>query len=428
MMANERSGGKTRRPELLMPAGSLEVLKTAVHYGADAVYLGGPAFGLRAKAHNFSLDEMAEGIDFAHAHGVRVHVTVNIVAHNRDLPGVREYLGALREIRPDALIISDPGIFALAGEIAPEIERHISTQTSCSNAASFNFWYGLGARRVVAARELSVAELAEIRRAISEDREIECFVHGAMCMAISGRCLISAYLTGRSANAGACTHPCRWEYALVEKTRPGEYFPVEEDGRGTYLFNSRDLCMIDHLDDLMDAGVNSFKVEGRMKTALYVATVARAYRHAIDDLCADRDQHQQNRAHYVEEVSKGTIRAYTTGFYYGNPGAEGQIYGSNTYLQNYIYLGIVRDPQPDGTIHLIQKNKFCTGDKIEILRPNGTDVRAEVLSIRGEDGILRDSAPHPGEKLTVQLSAPAGAQDVLRKKAPEAPDLPSAAE
>lgn len=411
-----------RRPELLMPAGSPEVLKTAIHYGADAVYLGGEAFGLRAKAHNFTLDEMAEGIAYAHARGVKIHVTVNIVAHDRDLDGLRRYLAELREIGPDALIISDPGVFALAGEICPEIERHISTQSSCSNAAAFNFWYGLGAKRVVAARELSVRELAGIRRQIPADREIECFVHGAMCMAVSGRCLISAFLTGRSANSGACTHPCRWQYSLVEQTRPGEYFPVTEDERGTYLFNSKDLCMIDHLDDLAEAGVNSFKVEGRMKTALYVATAARAYRKAIDDLAESPDKYRSNLKLYRDMVSKGTIREYTTGFYYGNPGAEGQIYGSNTYIQNYIYLGIVRNPRPDGTISLEQKNKFRVGDEIEILRPDGTDVPAKVLSILGGDGRPAESAPHPKEKLTVRLSAPAGELDVLRMKAPEDPD------
>ena len=272
-----------KKPELLIPASSLEVLKTAVIFGADAVYIGGDAFGLRAKAKNFSKEEMKEGISFAHEHGVKVHVTVNILAHNYDLDGVETYLHELKELGPDALIIADPGIFMKARRICPEIDIHVSTQANNTNYETYNFWHDLGAKRVVAARELSMNEIKEIKEKIPEDLEMECFIHGAMCISYSGRCLLSNYFTGRDANHGACTHPCRWKYAVVEEKRPGEYLPVYENDRGTYIFNSKDLCMIEHIPELVDAGVDSCKIEGRMKTALYVATVARTYRKAIDD-------------------------------------------------------------------------------------------------------------------------------------------------
>ena len=277
-----------KKPELLIPASSLEVLKTAVIFGADAVYIGGEAFGLRAKAKNFSPEEMAEGIAFAHEHGVRVHVTANILAHNYDLEGARAYFHELRELKPDALIIADPGMFTLAKEICPEIDIHISTQANNTNYMTYQFWYRQGAKRVVSARELSLQEIAEIRRNIPDDLEIESFIHGAMCISYSGRCLLSSYFTGRDANHGACTHPCRWKYAVVEEKRPGEYLPVYENERGTYIFNSKDLCMIEHIPEMIEAGIDSFKIEGRMKTALYVATVARTYRKAIDDYLGRR--------------------------------------------------------------------------------------------------------------------------------------------
>ena len=267
-----------KHPELLIPASSLEVLKTAVMFGADAVYIGGEAFGLRAKAKNFSMEEIREGIAFAHAHDVKVYITANILAHNGDLSGVRAYFEELKEIRPDALIISDPGVFMIAREVCPEIDIHISTQANNTNYGTYQFWHQLGARRVVTARELSMAELKEIREKAPADLEIETFIHGAMCISYSGRCLLSNYFTGRDANRGACTHPCRWKYAIVEETRPGEYMPVYENERGTYIFNSKDLCMIEHIPELIDSGIDSFKIEGRMKTALYVATVARTYR------------------------------------------------------------------------------------------------------------------------------------------------------
>lgn len=272
-----------RDVELLIPASNLEVLKVAVLYGADAVYIGGEMYGLRAKAKNFSMEDVKEGIEFAHKHGVKVYITANIVAHNEDLEGIRKYFEELKEIKPDALIISDPGVFMIAKEVCPDIDRHISTQANSTNYATYRFWYDQGASRVVSARELSLEEIKDIRAHIPDDMEIESFIHGAMCISHSGRCLLSNYFTGRNANSGECTHPCRWKYSVMEQTRPGEYMPVYENERGTYIFNSKDLNMIEYIDQILDAGIDSLKIEGRMKTALYVATVARTYRKAIDD-------------------------------------------------------------------------------------------------------------------------------------------------
>ena len=301
-----------RKTELLIPAGSLDVLKTAVIYGADAVYLGGEAFGLRAKAKNFTNEEIREGIAFAHERGVKVYITANIFAHNDDLPGVEEYFKELGEIGPDALIISDPGVFMTAKRILPEMEIHISTQANNTNYGTYQFWYGLGAKRVVSARELSLKEIREIRDHIPEDMEIESFIHGAMCISYSGRCLLSNYFTGRDANQGACTHPCRWKYSVVEETRPGEYMPVYENDRGTFIFNSKDLCMIEHVPEMIEAGIDSFKIEGRMKTALYVATVARTYRKAIDDYLESPEKYRENLV-----VPGGDRKMHLPGIYHG---------------------------------------------------------------------------------------------------------------
>ena len=316
--------------ELLIPANSLEVLKVAVEYGADAVYIGGEAFSLRAKAKNFSHEDMAEGIRYAHERGKKVYVTANILAHNYDLDAAREYFRELKELKPDALIISDPGMYTIAMEECPEIERHISTQANNTNYLTYRFWYNQGAKRVVSARELSLKEIKEIRDNIPEDMEIESFIHGAMCISYSGRCLLSNYFTGRDANRGACTHPCRWKYAVVEEQRPGEYLPVYENERGTYIFNSKDLCMIEYIPEMIEAGIDSFKIEGRMKTALYVATVARTYRMAIDDYLESPEKYRANLDRYRREISKCTYRQFTTGFYFGKPDSETQVYGSNT--------------------------------------------------------------------------------------------------
>ena len=409
-----RNSKRVGKPELLIPASSLEVLKTAVIFGADAVYIGGEAFGLRAKAKNFSHDDMAQGIAFAHEHQVRVYVTANILAHNDDLTGAAEYFKELKELKPDALIISDPGMFALAKEICPEIEIHISTQANNTNYGTYRFWWQQGAKRVVSARELSLKEIKQIRDHIPEDMEIETFIHGAMCISYSGRCLLSNYFTGRDANQGACTHPCRWKYAVVEEKRPGEYLPVYENERGTYIFNSKDLCMIEHIPDIVAAGIDSLKIEGRMKTALYVATVARTYRKAIDDWFDDPAKYESNMAWYKEEISKCTYRQFTTGFFYGKPNDEAQIYDSNTYINEYIYLGIVEEVSVDGKVRITQRNKFCVGDCIEIMKPDGKNVTVTVSAMETEDGIRIESCPHPQQALYVTLSEPAQQYDLLR--------------
>ena len=406
-----------RKPELLVPASSLEVLKTAVIFGADAVYIGGEAFGLRAKAKNFSMEDMKEGIAFAHEHGVKVYVTANILAHNRDLEGVEEYFRELKEVKPDALIIADPGVFEIAKRICPEIERHISTQANNTNYATYHFWHTLGAKRVVSARELSMQEIKEIRANIPEDLEIETFVHGAMCISYSGRCLLSSYFTGRDANQGACTHPCRWKYAVVEEKRPGEYLPVYENERGTYIFNSKDLCMIEHIPDLLDAGIDSFKIEGRMKTALYVATVARTYRKAIDDYLEDPKLYEEHMPWYRTQIASCTYRQFTTGFFYGRPDENTQIYDNNTYVKEYTYLGIVGEVDAEGRCRIEQRNKFSVGEQIEIMKPDGQNVEVTVKRILNEDGEEQESAPHSKQILHVELEGgSAEAYDILRRK------------
>ena len=409
-----------RRPELLIPASSLEVLKIAVIYGADAVYIGGEAFGLRAKAKNFSMEEMREGIRFAHDHEVKVYVTANILAHNDDLEGVREYFKELdsfaKEEKPDALIIADPGVFMIAKEVCPDIERHISTQANNTNYETYRFWYGLGAKRVVSARELSLNEIKELRANIPDDLEIETFIHGAMCISYSGRCLLSNYFTGRDANQGACTHPCRWKYSIVEETRPNEYMPVYENKRGTYIFNSKDLCMIEHIPELMESGIDSFKIEGRMKTALYVATVARTYRKAIDDYKVSPELYKKNLPWYLDQISNCTYRQFTTGFFFGKPSDEAQIYDNNTYLKEYTYLGIVGEQNEEGLYRIEQRNKFSVGEEIEIMKPDGENLTVTVKRIVDEDGADMESAPHPKQVLYIDLGHPLEKYDILRRK------------
>ena len=385
-------------------------------FGADAVYIGGEAFGLRAKAKNFSLEEMAEGIAFAHQRGVKVYVTANILAHNQDLEGVREYFQQLKELKPDALIISDPGVFTIAGEVCPEIERHISTQANNTNYGTYLFWHRQGASRVVSARELSLEEIREIREHIPPELEIETFVHGAMCISYSGRCLLSNFLTGRDANQGACTHPCRWKYSIMEETRPGEYFPVYENERGTFIFNSKDLCMIEHIPDLIRAGIDSFKIEGRMKTALYVATVARTYRKAIDDYFQDPKVYQEHMDWYRDQISNCTYRLFTTGFFYGKPGAEAQIYDSNTYVKEYTYLGIIGEPNERGFYRISQRNKFSVGETIEVMKPSGENIEVQVKGIYDQEGNAMESAPHPKQILYLDLGLKLEPFDLLRRQ------------
>lgn len=406
-----------KKPELLVPASSLEVLKTAVRYGADAVYIGGEVFGLRAKAKNFSLEEMKEGVEFAHRYNVKVYVTANILAHNSDIEPVKAYFNDLKKVKPDALIIADPAIFTIAKEMLPDMELHISTQANNTNYGTYNFWHSLGAKRVVSARELSISEIKDIRNHIPDDLEIETFVHGAMCISYSGRCLLSSFMAGRGANKGACTHPCRWKYAVVEESRPGQYMPVEENERGTYIFNSKDLCMIDHIPELVDAGIDSFKIEGRMKTALYVATVARTYRMAIDDYFENPKKYEENIPKYKTLISQCTYRQYTTGFFFGKPDETTQIYDCNVYERDYVYLGISGEPLEDGSFVIEQKNKFCVGDKIEIMKADGRDIEANVISITDQDGVAMESCPHPKQIITIKLDQVPEAGDILRMKA-----------
>lgn len=408
-----------KKPELLCPASSLEVLKIAVIYGADAVYIGGEAFGLRAKAKNFTLEEMKEGIDFAHERGVKVYVTANILAHNEDLEGVRKYFQELKEIKPDALIISDPGVFMIAKEVCPEIERHISTQANNTNFGTYQFWHAMGAKRVVSARELSLKELREIRDNIPDDMEIETFIHGAMCISYSGRCLLSNYFTGRDANQGACTHPCRWKYYIMEEKRPGEYLPVYENERGTYIFNSKDLCMIEHIPEMLETGVDSYKIEGRMKTALYVATVARTYRKAIDDYLESPEKYQANMPWYQEQISNCTYRQFTTGFFFGKTDENSQIYDNNTYVKEYTYLGIVGPQNEQGLYRIEQRNKFSVGETIEVMKPNGDNIEVVVRQILSEDGVPQESAPHSKQVLYIDLGQPLDMYDILRRKEEE---------
>ncbi|MBE5961568.1 MAG: U32 family peptidase [Lachnospiraceae bacterium] len=404
-----------KKPELLIPASNLEVLKTAVIYGADAVYIGGEMYGLRAKAKNFSKEDMIEGIKFAHEHGKKVYVTANITAHNRDLKGIEEYFKELKEIKPDAIIISDLGVFDIASEVCPEIERHISTQANSVNYRTYNFWKKLGASRVVSAREMSLAEITELRANIPADLEIETFIHGAMCIAYSGRCLLSNYFTGRDANLGACTHACRWKYHVVEETRPNEFLPVFENERGTYIFNSKDLCMIEYVPEIVKAGINSLKVEGRMKTALYVASVARTYRRAIDDFFESEEKYKANLDYYREEIAKCTYRQYTTGFFFDKPKADAQIYDNNTYIKNYTYLGTVRSVK-DGISELEQRNKFCVGDELEVMKPNGDNLMVTVKSIVDENGNQMESCPHPQQKIFVDFGVALEEYDIIRRK------------
>ena len=402
------------KPELLVPASSLEVLKTAVIFGADAVYIGGEAFGLRAKAKNFSLEDMKEGIAFAHERGVKVYVTANILAHNSDLKGAEEYFKELKEIGPDALIISDPGMFTIAQRVWPDVEIHISTQANNTNYETFLFWQRMGAKRVVSARELSIHEIRQIRDSIPDDLEIETFIHGAMCISYSGRCLLSNYFTGRDANHGACTHPCRWKYAVVEEKRPGEYLPVYENERGTYIFNSKDLCMIEYIPEIVKAGIDSLKIEGRMKTALYVATVARTYRKAIDDYFESEEKYRANMDWYKAEIAKCTYRQFTTGFFFGKPDETTQIYDSNTYINEYIYLGIVDTVTEDGLARFEQRNKFSVGEEIEFMKPDGSNVFTKVEKMYNEKMEEIESCPHPSEVTYVKCSEVPAKYDLLR--------------
>ncbi|MBO4396542.1 MAG: U32 family peptidase [Eubacterium sp.] len=403
------------KPELLAPSGSLEVLKTAFRYGADAVYIGGEQYGLRAKAKNFSDEDMREGIRYAHETGKKVYVTANITAHDRDLSGVREYFSLLSDIRPDALIISDPGVFMIAREICPDIDIHVSTQANSVNSLTCRFWKEQGAKRVVTARELSLNEIKDICDN-TLGLEIETFIHGAMCISHSGRCLLSHYFTGRDANLGACTHPCRWRYHITEETRPGEYLPVEENDRGTFIFNSKDLCMIEHIPELIRAGIDSFKIEGRMKTALYVASVVRAYRLAIDAFAEDgEDVWRSHLDYYLDEVKKCTYRQFTTGFFFGMTDHDSQIYDANTYEKGAVYLGQAERIDDEGFVWLTQKNKFSVGDTVTWMQVSGENTEMVVDQMIDENGERIESCPHPGQMFGIKCDADIPVGTILRK-------------
>ena len=405
-----------QRPELLAPAGSLEKLKFAFLYGADAVYIGGEAFSLREAAENFSMEEIGEGIQYAHDRGKKVYITANILPHNQDLHGFSHYIKQVAELGADAVIVSDLGLFSMVQEAAPELPIHISTQANNVNYASAQMWHKLGAKRVILARELSLAEIAEIRENTPEELELECFVHGAMCISYSGRCLLSNYMTGRDSNLGACAHPCRWKYYLMEEKRPGEYFPVEENDRGTFLFNSKDLCMIRHIPELIRAGITSFKIEGRVKSEYYVATITKAYRDAIDGYFA----HQPFQEQWAKELEKVSHREYTTGFFFGKPDANQQIYTTSSYKRIYDIVGIVeRYDENSGMLEVSQRNKFFVGDEIELLKPKGAFETIRVEKMLDEKGNQIESCPHAMQKIKIPCDIVCEPNTILRKKKKE---------
>ena len=369
-----------KKPELLAPAGDMEKLRMAVLYGADAVYLAGTSFGMRAFAGNFAPDELRAAVRFAHEHGVRVHVTVNTMPRGDELKALPEHLENLNDAGVDALIVADLGVFTLAGKYAPRCERHVSTQQSVANAACAQAWYDLGAKRVVLAREVTLQEIRAIRDQVSPELQLETFAHGAMCVSYSGRCLLSNYMTGRDSNRGECAQPCRYQYALMEEKRPGEYFPVFEDEKGTYIMNSRDMCMIDHLDDIMDAGVDCIKLEGRAKSEYYAAIVTGAYRHVIDEVWAGEPVDPVWR----DEVEHVSHRHYSTGFFYGAPG---QYTESARYLREWQVVAVVEDCDADGNATLSLRNKFSTGDEVEIVGPDCRPFPLTVPVMQDADGM-----------------------------------------
>ena len=403
-----------KKPELLAPAGDLEKLIMAVRYGADAVYVGGRKFGLRAAAGNFELAQMAEGIAYAHKYGAKVYVTVNIFAHNPHLEELPDYLRELREMGADAVLISDPGVFSIARQIVPDLPLHISTQANTTNWASVEFWKNHGAQRVVLARELSLHEIREIKDKVKI--ELEAFVHGAMCMSYSGRCLISSYLTGRSANLGECAQPCRWKYAQVEETRPGQYFPIEEDEQGSYVFNSMDLCMIEHIPAMLKSGIESLKIEGRMKSVYYVATVVSAYRRAIDCYLADPDGYSFDPA-WLIEIHKASHREFTTGFFLGRDSFKGESTESSGYRRDFDFVGVVKDYLPErGEALIEQRNKFSVGDVLEITGPNTPLFTQRVTGMMDKKGNILETAPHPKQVISMPVDSPVAPLDMLRRE------------
>ncbi len=406
-----------KKIEILAPAGDLEKLIFAVDYGADAVYFGGSGFSLRAAAGNFTLEEMQTGIAYAHEHGCRVYMTINIFAHNEDIEEFPPFMESIRDLDIDAFLVSDPGLIHMLRSLRPDAEIHLSTQANTTNYMTARFWYDNGVRRIVAAREMSLEELREFREKIPSDMEIEVFVHGAMCMSYSGRCLLSNFMVGRDANRGACAHPCRWKYSLVEEKRPGEYFPVEEDERGSYIFNSRDLCMIEHMPDLIEAGIASAKIEGRMKSIFYLASVLRVYRAAVDSYYLD-PEHFRFREQWLEELSKASHRHFTTGFFYGKPDQDSQNYESSAYIRDYTFVGIVKSYDPEtGIAEIEQRNHFRRGQILEIFGPGNTGFFQQTArDMKNEEGEAIEAAPHPQQTVFMPVDHPVRKNDMLRRK------------
>lgn len=404
------------RPELLAPAGNLEKLKMAIIYGADAVYIGGEAFSLRAYADNFTIEEMKEGIEYAHSLGKKVYVTANIIPHNRDIEGIEEYLKEVAAMGADAVIVSDPGVMELVRNLTPEMDLHVSTQTNNVNWRTVEFWHKLGAKRVVLARELSLKEVREVRDRVAEELELELFIHGAMCISYSGRCLLSNYMTGRESNMGMCAHPCRWQYYLMEEQRPGEYYPVFENERGTYIFNSKDLCMVEHIPEILESGVTSLKIEGRMKSSYYVATVVKVYREAIDRYLNSPDSYNFNKS-WLDEISKASNRDYTTGFYFNKPGPEEHRYESSTYFREYDFVGLVLDYDNESQTAVVeQRNKIFLGDDVEVVPPKGEYFIQKVEWMKNDAGEAIESAPHAQMIVEMPMARPVEKFTIIRRR------------
>ncbi len=404
-----------KKPELLAPAGSLEKLKTAFIYGADAVYIGGEEFSLRVAAENFTMEEMAEGVKYAHDRGKKVYLTANIIPHNVDIDEYAEFIKSAYETGVDAVLVSDLGMFAITKEICPDLEIHISTQANNVNYKSACMWHEMGAKRVVVAREMSFEEIAEIRERTPETLELEAFVHGAMCISYSGRCLLSNYMTNRDSNQGACSHPCRWNYYLMEEKRPGEYMPVFENERGTFIYNSKDLCMIEHIDDLIKSGIDSLKIEGRVKTEYYLATVVKAYRDAIDTYF-EAPENFKFDPKWLEELKKVSHRDYTTGFYYGKPGGDEQNYETSSYIRDYELIGIVKEyDREKKLLSVVQKNRFFKGAEVEFLRPKGDFVKHKIEYMEDADGNEIEVANRPQSIAKIRIDEEIEPESMMRQ-------------
>ena len=405
-----------KKIELLAPAGDIEKLKIAVDYGADAVYFGGEMFSLRAGAGNLTVDEIREGVEYAHSHGVKCHMTLNIFAHNEDIEPLRSYLNTIKDIPIDAFIVSDPGVICIVREIMPEAELHLSTQANMTNYVTARFWYNQGIKRLVLARELTLNEIRQVRDMIPDDMELEAFVQGAMCISYSGRCLLSNFMIDRDANRGQCAHPCRWKYKLVEEQRPGEYYPVEEDTRGTYILNSKDLCMLEHIPQLAQAGISSFKIEGRMKSVFYVATIVSAYRRAIDAYKEDPEGYIYN-PEWMSELKKASHREFTTGFYFDKPTNEDQNYQTSAYTRDYSFIGMVKSYDSETNMAVVeQRNKMVLGDEIEVFGP-GRDFFTQKLDVLlDEEGQPIEAAPHPQQIVQIRMDQPVAEKYILRKR------------